>query len=177
VDESSLNIYDLRGVFQFPLGLQLFDVFFNALTGYRAQFRIGMSNGSEKNADLIRELHGELERVGTTPVTIHRLDSRFIYKASHRGTIAEIARTLDPSLSKVWACEKLIGVCGEVDDLFVSRTGPKLLFTDSESWSSLYPESGEGWLDVKGAFLGEGGPYQLKSPEFRAAGLEQRGAA
>jgi hypothetical protein len=177
MDESSRDKRELRGVFQFPIGRSLFDIFFNAQTGYRAQFRIGQGNGLEKNTGLIRELREELERIAEAPIVVHRFDADFKYKASHKGTIGDVARTLDLALSKVWVCEKLIGHSGGIEELFVSRTGPKLVFADSDSWSSLYPEEGDGWLDVKGAFLGVGGPYQLKSPEFRASGLEDRGAA
>jgi hypothetical protein len=177
MDESGRDPRDLRGVVQFPLGGRLFDWFFNAQTGYRAQFRIGRENGLEKNADLIRELRAELELSSATAVVIHRLTSDFTYKESRPGTIDEVAATLDEALSKVWACEKLITGTGKIQDLFVSRTGPKLLFTASDSWSSLYPEDGDGWLDVKGAFIGLAGSYQLKPPEVRAAKLEERGTA
>ncbi|MBS1197818.1 MAG: hypothetical protein H6R18_1603 [Proteobacteria bacterium] len=177
MDESGRDTNDLRGVVQFPLGRKLFDWFFNAQTGYRAQFRIGRENGLVKNADLIRELRAELELSRATAIVIHRLTSDFEYKVSRYGTIGEVATTLDEALSKVWICEKLIVQSGSIQDLFVSRTGPKLLFSNSDAWSSLYPENGDGWLDVKGAFIGPIGPYQLRPPEARAAKLEERGTA
>jgi hypothetical protein len=177
MDESGRDKRDLRGIFQFPLGRPLFDVFFNAQSGYRAQFRIGKNHGLKKNANLIRELRDELDLVGDTSIVVHRLDATFNFVDSHAGKISDVSRTLDPSLSKIWVCEKLIGASGGIEDLFVSRTGPKLLFADSDCWSSLYPEGADGWLDVKGAFSGDAGPYQLKSPEDRAACLEERGTA
>jgi hypothetical protein len=176
MDESSRDKRDLRGVFQFPIGRALFDVFFNAQSGYRAQFRIGKNNGLKKNADLVRDLRKELEVVGT-PIAIHRFDANFNYIASRDGTVDDISCTLDLVLSKIWICEKRIGQSGGIENLFVSRTGPKLHFHDSDSWSSLYAEDADGWLDVKGAFMGDAGPYQLKSPEIRAACLEERGTA
>jgi hypothetical protein len=177
MDESGRDPRDLRGVVQFPVGRPLFDWLFNAQTGYRGQFRIGRENGLAKNADLIRELRAELELSNATVVVIHRLTSDFKYKGSQPGTIGEVGATLDAAFSKVWICEKLITQSGTIQDLFVSRTGPKLLFAESDSWSSLYPEDGGGWLDVKGAFIGSTGPYQLKPPEERAAELEERGTA
>lgn len=87
-----------------------------------------------------------------------------------------IVASLDPLLSKVWFCEKRIGD-GEIQELFVSRTGPKLVFADSDPWSSLYAEDADGWIDVKGAFMSPRGGYQPKSPEERAANLQQRGSA
>lgn len=178
VDESGRDSRDLRGVVQFPAGPSLFDWLFNGITGYRAQFRIGRANGLAMNAQLIDEVAAELGCFATTDVVIHRYTNEFTYKGSTPGKISRVAATLDSKLSKAWICEKLIGNTGQIEDLFVSRTGPKLIMPDTDSWSSLYPEDADGWLDVKGAFVPPSGqPYQLKSPEERAAKLEERGTA
>jgi hypothetical protein len=130
------------------------------------------------NARLISEIRTELERFATTDMVIHNYSSSFTYKASAPGTIGRVAETLDSQLSKVWVCEKRIDNAGQVENLFVSRTGPKLVMPDADPWSSFYPEDADGWLDVKGAFVTPVGvPYQLKSPEERAAKLEERGSA
>lgn len=178
LDESGRDSRDLRGVIQFQLGKPLFDWLFNGTTGYRAQFRIGRSHGLAMNAQLIAELVSELAQFASTEVVVHRYTSEFTYKQSSPGKVSQVTATLDPGLSKVWACEKLIGSTGQVERLFVSRTGPKLLIPEREPWSSLYPEDADGWLDVKGAFLSPTGPpYQPKLPEARAARLEERGSA
>lgn len=178
IDESGRDSRDLRGVIQFQLGTLLFDWLFNSTTGYRAQFRIGRANGLAMNAQLIGELAAELGRFATTEAVIHRFTSEFIYKESTQGTVGQVVSTLDPKLSKVWACERLIGNTGQIENLLVSRTGPKLLMPDTEPWFSFYPEDADGWLDVKGAFVSLAGqPYQPKSPEERAAKLEERGSA
>jgi hypothetical protein len=177
-EESGRNSQDLRGVVQFPLGLSLFDWLFNSTAGYRAQFRIGRANGLAMNAQLIREIAEELGQSAADDVMIHRFTSEFTYKDSSRGNVVQIAATLDPKLSKVWACEKLIGYTGQIQEVFVSRTGPKLVIHGTDPWSSLYPEDADGWLDLKGAFIPlTGQPYQLKSPDERAAKLEERGSA
>lgn len=177
-DESGRDFRDLRGVVQFPLGTLLFDWLFNSTTGYRAQFRIARANGLAMNAQLIGELAAELGRFATTEAVIHRFTSEFVYREPTQGTVGQVAATLDPKLSKVWVCEKLIGNTGQIENLFVSRTGPKLLMPDTDPWSSFYPENADGWLDVKGAFVSPAGqPYQLKPPEERAARLEERGSA
>lgn len=130
------------------------------------------------NAQLISQLAAELEHVVATDVVIHRYTTEFTYKESTLEKIGRVAATLDPKLSKVWVCEKRIGSVGQIENLFVSRTGPKLLFSATDPWSSLYPEDAEGWLDVKGAFFSPSGRrYQLKSPEERAEKLEERGTA
>ena len=177
-DESGRDSRDLRGVVQFPVGILLFDWLFNSTTGYRAQFRIGRANGLALNAQLITELAAELSPIAGTEVVIHRFTSEFIYKGTAQGTVGEVAATLDPQLSKVWSCEKLISNTGQIENLFVSRTGPKLVMPDTDAWSSLYPEDRDGWLDMKGAFVTPSGQlYQVKSPEERAAKLEERGSA
>lgn len=177
LDESRRDSRHLRGVVQFPLGRPLFDQLFNSTTGYRAQFRIGRTNGLEMNAQLIRTIVDELRPLADAFIVIHRLKFDFTYKDSAPGKISRVTSTLDPQLSKVWACEKLIGKSGQIQELFVSRTGPKLVFPDTDSWSSLSPEDENGWLDVKGAFLGPTGAYQPKPPEERAEMLEERGTA
>lgn len=178
LDESGRDSRDIRGVIQFQLGKPLFDWLFNGTTGYRAQFRIGRAHGLAMNAQLLGELASELAHFATTEIVVHRYTSEFTYKLSIPGKVGWVAATLDPCLSKVWACEKLISSTGQIEHLFVSRTGPKLLIPETDSWSSLYPEDADGWLDVKGAFVPPAGPpYQLKSPEARAATLEERGSA
>jgi hypothetical protein len=176
-DESSRDAQDLRAIVQFPVGRQLFDWFFNGQAGYRAQFRIGRENGRRQNALLISELGAELGLSAPRQISARRLSYDFKVKESIVCAIDQLIASLDPKLSKVWICEQLIGEAGEIRELFVSRTGPRLTFSDSEPWSSLYPEDAAGWLDVKGAFIGRSGPYQLKTPEQRAANLEARGSA
>jgi hypothetical protein len=176
-DESSSDRNDLRGVIQFPIGSALFDWLFNGRTGYRAQFRIGSENGLLQNAHIISELSAQLSLSASQQIVAHRFTSDFQYKEPLPCTIGQVVASLDPKLSKIWACERLIGEDGKVQDVFVSRTGPKLAFVDSEPWSSLYPEDTAGWLDVKGAFMSPNGAYQLKPPKDRAAKLEDRGSA
>lgn len=178
LDEASQRPHDLRGIVQFPLGTLLFDWFFNSTTGYRAQFRIGRANGLTRNAQLIGELAAELGCFAETDIVIHRYTSEFAYKESNQGKVSRVAATLDVKLSKVWTCDRLIGKAGQIENLRVSHTGPKLLMPDTAPWSSLYPEDADGWLDVKGAFFPPTGkPYQPKSPEERATKLEERGSA
>ena len=178
LDESGRDPHDLRGVIQFQLGKPLFDWFFNGTTGYRAQFRIGYAHGLAMNAQLIGEMATDLARYSATDIVVHKYTREFIYKKSIASKVGRIAATLNPTLSKVWACEKLIRNTGQVEQLFVSRTGPKLIMPEGDAWSSLYPEDADGWLDVKGAFVPRmGPPYQLKSPAIRAIMLEERGSA
>jgi hypothetical protein len=168
---------ELRAVVQFPLGRDLFDWLFNGQSGYRAQFRIGAENGLIQNSRLISSLSAQLSLSGLHEITASRLTSAFEYKEPFVCTIDRVIASLDPKLSKVWACERLINPVGGVQNLFISRTGPRLTLVDCQPWSSFYPEDAPGWLDMKGAFIGSAGVYQIKSPEERAATLECRGSA
>lgn len=176
-DESSLDHRDLRANVQFPLGHSLFDWLFNGHEGYRAQFRVGQENGLAKNARLILELCAELRRSAPHQIDARLLTQDFEDKGPMTCTLDQVLVSMDRELSKVWICERLIGASGGIRQLFVSRTGPRLLLSGVESWSSFFPEDAPGWLDVKGAFVGSAGSYQLKSPRERAAKLEERGSA
>jgi hypothetical protein len=176
-DESSRDSSELRAVVQFPIGRDLFDYFFNGHTGYRAQFRIGRESGTGQNAALVSQLASELTRSVAGPVNARRLSHEFSDKGPLTATPDKLALSLEPHLSKVWLCDKLIGKDGGVQTLFVSRSGSELTFPDSDPWKSLYAEDADGWLDMKGAFVGHAGKYQLKSPSERAANLEKCGSA
>ena len=176
-DQSSRDKQDLRAILQFPVGCVLFDRLFNGHEGYRAQFRAGRENGLAQNAKLISELCAELNRSAPSVLTGRLLSHDFKDKGPVVCNVDEFVASMDPHLSKIWVCEQLIGKEGGIQELLVSRSGPKLIFTGSEPWSSLFPEDSAGWLDVKGAFVSPAGKYQLKSPQERAAGLEKRGSA
>lgn len=177
-DESRRTQVDLRAVIQFPGGIDLFDWLFNGHSGYRAQFRVGQENGLRQNSYLIAELSSELLRSINRPIAARRLSHDFDDLGPMTATVDQLVQSLDPHLSKLWVCEKQIDSSGGIRDLRVSRTGPTLVFPDHRSWASLYPEDdNDGWLDIKGAFIGSGGAYQPKSPEERAATLGARGSA
>jgi hypothetical protein len=176
-DESGCSSTHLRAVVQFHVGEQLFDWFFNGHTGYRAQFRVGSKNGTAANALIVTALRNELQKCIGETVSARRLTSSFDDIGPMAATSQDVLLSLNPSLSKVWACDRLIGPEG-VTDLCVSRSGPKLLFDEGcHAWSSLHADEASAWLDVKGAFICDEGPYQMKDPTLRAQRLQQRGTA
>jgi hypothetical protein len=92
--------------------------------------------------------------------------------------LQDVVKSLDPELSKVWVCDTLIGNVGGVQNLIVSRSEPDLVFSSGcEPWRSLCADESNAWLDLKGAFIGDVGLYQLKDPKVRAQDLEIRGTA
>jgi len=126
----------------------------------------------------VSELCAELSRSAPRQITARLLTHDFKDKGPTVCTIDDVVASMDPQTSKIWVCEQLIGNSGEIQGLFVSRTGPELIFVESQPWSSFFPEDAAGWLDFKGAFVSSTGRrYQLKSPHVRAADLEERGSA
>lgn len=102
LEASSRDDRDLRGLVQFPIGVDLYDLFFNGVDGYRAQFRIGCDVGLVANAQLVCELRDELRSLGAIDVPLHRLTRDFELLRTEREPIALIESTLDPTLAKVW---------------------------------------------------------------------------
>jgi len=176
-DEAGPNADDLRAVLQFPVARQLFDWFFNAHTGYRAQFRLGWENGLARNQALIELLRVPLRAAGAMEIAARRLSWTFENRGLGPTSMSRVLTSLDPYLSKVWFCKKLMQADGQVTDLRVELSGPRLPFDDYDSWASVIADEGECWLDVKGAFVGPRGLYQLKDPAYRAQEMQRKGTA
>ena len=175
--ESRVRPPDCRLVMQFHVGETLYDRFFNARTGYRAQFRHGSQRGHTFNRDLAgairdvlavnlpatitaRHIVGDFEDVGTSEISrVHALQS------------------LDPELSKLWCCGRLLLGDGRVREMIPSGSGPKLRIDETTRWPAIVTSDSDAWLEVNGAFLGPGGPYQIKSPAFRGESLQSKGEA
>ena len=175
-DQSSRDPRHVRPVVQFPVSQQLFDWFFNSHSGYRAQFRVDWAIGHRHNMLLVELLRMELEDLRHT-MAARLLNASFEDIGPKRTSAREVVSSLDPHLSKVWFCKKLIGLDGVVTDLGVELSGPRLVFDEFESWAAPIAEEGHSWLDLKGAFLGDDGLYQLKDPVVRAQDLQRLGSA
>ena len=166
-----------RVVIQFHVGQQLFDWFFNAHTGYRAQFRNGWEDGHAYNRELVELLREELASVLEAEIEVRRLNASFEDIGDERVPRSRILESLEPELSKVWFCRKLIDHDGKVLNLLVDVSGPRLVFDKYESWAAPYVDEPDAWLDLKGAFLAESGPFQIKDPIQRAKDLQRLGSA
>lgn len=174
LEQADENAAHLRAVVQFYVGQPLFDWFFNATTGYRAQFRIGWKNGHARNCALIQMLRQPLEAIADRQISVWRFTRTFEDRGVEQVTIGRIVQSLDPALSKVWCCDTLIRHERMASALDVSRTGAGLLIGGEER-QALTASDAHAWLDVKGAFFGDGDRlYQTKAPMVRAQNLEQR---
>ena len=189
-----------RVILQFPVANSLYDWFFNARTGYRAEFWARAERGHEYNKQLVIRMSVLLWKSLPASIIARKIFTRFIGGGSredtdtgstiiHRDTII---RSLDPELSKLWVCERLIQVDGSnprntraIEN--AQRYPPKLIVPRwaqakhpktgdvGEGLRAPYPDLPECWLDLKGAFVAPDTVYQLKSPKERAVSLHERG--
>jgi hypothetical protein len=168
---------DLRVVVQFHVGETLFDQFFNSLNGYRANFRQGWEIGLSHNEEIITALVGALAADLPSRVVARHLTARFEDCGAINVSRESIITLLEPFLSKIWFCGKLILAEGKVLPLPTGTVGPRLLLDDGTTWAAPARDESDAWLDVKGAFLGRIGLYQPKDPVVRAKRLQEAGEA
>jgi hypothetical protein len=177
MEESGSNQHDLRVVLQFQVGEVLFDQFFNANTGYRAQFRRDWQRGFSYNRDIVINLRSIVAALLAPCVLARRLSPEFEDSGAIEVSREQACDSLDPVLSKVWFCCTLIAGNGTVTQLQTGVTGPRLRLGDHATWAAIARNEEDAWLDVKGAFVGGNEPYQLKDPIERAKKLHTCGEA
>jgi hypothetical protein len=168
-------VEDCRAVIQFQVAPQVFDWFFNGRTGYRAHFRAHPDCGSKFNSQLHEAVRVRLVNILSLSVPARRLDSDFQDRGETVLTKSFMLSSLVPNLAKIWFCTRLIGFDGVVRDLPLGITGPKLLMDGGAEWIAPFRDPSDTWLEIKGAFLGREGPYQLKNPTDRAHRLHKTG--
>jgi hypothetical protein len=174
---------------QFPVPAELYDWFFSARTGYRAQYWISPHVGHAFNAQLIQRLRMTIE--GWAPcsgvegraiwVQTDNGYPEFIDKGPRTEGRDSILTSLTPEVSKVWICERQIQRHGGAlvdmrpigmrsSELCVPRWGR------AGRWAPL-PDDGDAWLDIKGGYVQPDGRVVQpnKSPEKRANDLHKTG--
>jgi hypothetical protein len=154
----------------------MFDWFCNARTGHLAQFRADWETGLAYNFAIIDALRQHVRALPGSTVTGRRLSASFEDRGATTATVSQLVDLLEPRLSKVWFCTRLIQDSGLVD-LPLDLTGPRILLEEDNSWFAPYRDDFDAWLDVKGAFLGAAGAYQPKDPVDRAKKLQLTGEA
>ena len=170
---------DRRAVVQFAVGERLFDWMFNARTGYRAHFRADAETGLAFNDRIVEALAGVLANRLPNPVSCVDISERFDdcgrINVARRKFLASLA--IEGSLPKVWFCTRRICKQGGVKCLSLGLGGPKLSVGNEIEWAAPAPDDDNAWLDIKGAFWREDGPYQPKDPLCRAHILASSGGA
>ena len=165
---------DLRVLCQIHLTPQEFDWFFNARTGYRAHFRMAPESGLRLTAELVSLLRQALELGGAEELLGRHLNAWFVDLGPVRIPKRFALRSLDPDISKIWLCGKLIDANGSQRDLPTGATEPRLIVGDME-WLAWYRDAPHTWIEVKGGFVGPRGIYQVKDSWGRALKLSRTG--
>jgi hypothetical protein len=167
---------------------ELYDWFFNARTGYRAQFWIDPETGAAFNSSIVDALREVLRlRLPAAVITVRCIEviiSGFSREDRDVGAMEvtrdELAKSLSPAISKICIGERLYSVRGEP----VAEIGKAVLLEAARSPAKLdvprwaearhpkgekgeglrapFPDLEDSWLDLKGGFLdGEGKTSQF----------------
>lgn len=168
---------DCRAVIQFGIDSESFDWFFNGRAGYRAHFRSHPECGLKFNCMLIEMVRADLDACLSDIILCRLLNSQFEDIGAIPIERHLLVKSLVPDLSKIWFCTKRIKESGGTEILPLGIGGPRIQLGDGSSWVAPYREKEFAWLDIKGAFLGFGGPYQPKNPRTRAELLRTTGEA
>lgn len=174
--EQSVENQDwLRAVVQFHIGEALLDWFFNAQTGYRAQFRRNWRDGLRENRRLIADLRSHLSQQSVISLTCRMLSPSFEDLGETTTAIDRLVLSLDPDLSKVWACGDVMDGNGAFRRVPLGLTTPRLVLPNGDYWLAISQDDPDAFLEIKGAFLRQTGLYQPKSPEIRAKAISSTG--
>ena len=124
MEEAGKNPSDLRVTLQFHIGETLSDQFFNAVTGYRGEFRRGWQHGLRYNGSLIEGVRAIVAEYSKPKFAARRLNSKFEDIGAMEVTREQLVAGLVPDLSKVWFCACLIEGDGRVSQLATGVVGP-----------------------------------------------------
>jgi hypothetical protein len=184
---------------QFQVHPELYDWFFNARTGYRAQFWISPEAGAAFNERLSRTLADTLSAKLPATLAVRRVhvDGRGTSRGERdegavQRTRDELLASLSPGQAKIWICERLCKSSGDppggvLPDIGFAaladaqRSAAKLVIPRwVQAANSNTGEQGEGlraplpcpndcWLDFKGGFLDAQGRASQIKPQVERA--------
>jgi len=169
-----------RSVIQVRVTPEFFADFFNSSTGYRGMFRRGPRIGNATNAALVDVVRSRLSTAlaDTVDALLVRggmqqpeLDGR---RAIPRSTFM---RSLDPSLAKLWYCTAEVHASGGIRILPSGIESGAIDVGLPDKWAAIRLDDGDCIIEMKGAFVGSCGLFQIKDPEERARVLSTKGQA
>lgn len=187
-----------RTIVQFPVDRDLYDWFFNARTGYRAQFWSSTGDGIAFNAAISSALAAQfLDRL-SFPVPARKIVTIKTNGAREDRDAGSIAldhdlasKSLGCAVAKVWICERLMSAEGVITNIFApvlaaaAREGKLIIprwvegagnHCTGEGLLAPYPDPEYAWLDLKGSFIaGDGSADQIKPDSVRAKALHECG--
>jgi hypothetical protein len=202
VDSKAKKFKQFRTIIQFKIRPELYDWFFNARTGYRAQYWTSVENGLRFNNRLLSRLQGILAKRLSEELPVRKIEVSFqegtrcerdlgktLFKRS------ELLRSLTPSISKIWIGEHLIGNrSGPLENILlptISAAARSPAELSIPRWKKAKnPKTGEvgeglraplpaaeySWLDLKGGFVAPGGILsQIKPQDDRSKQIHDYG--
>lgn len=201
VDGRGNDFGEPRAIVQFQVEPGVYDWFFNARTGYRAQYWKAPEDGQRFNNACVSALVETLPGNPQETAIVRRIevvidgDSREEHDTGQSDISPELFfRSLNSGESKLWICERRMGKDGHdpehigLPTLVASARGPKLAvprwqFAQNpktgeigEGLRAPYPLAEHAWLDLKGAFLKRDGTAdQQKNQELRASAIYNTG--
>jgi hypothetical protein len=175
-----------RVTVQFPVRAHLYDWFFSARSGYRAQYWISQENGENFNRRVISRFKctincslPALDVVGAHKIRVDNegYTRRDFSEGLHPINRSIVLNSLDPETSKVWICERLLPEeKGEARTLCVFE-GLELTVRRWKHAHAPYPKA-DFWLDLKGGYVQRDGkvmPQPQKAPQVRARDIHCSG--
>lgn len=195
-DSKRNEFKEWRAIVQFRVKPENYDWFFNARTGYRAQFYRSPAKGIDFNKIVVGSLSKVLSQCLPEAVRARQVDvnpSAPIDMGTITVTRDVIINSLAPTVAKIWIVEQRyddekpcnVGLVVLSD---AARYLPKLsvpLWAKAknsttgeigEGLRALFPSTDMSWLDLKGGFLDAEGNYsQIKPQEKRARQLHSFG--
>lgn len=199
MDSRKNEFTECRSIIQFPIHRDVFDWFYNARSGYRAQYWIGADEGTEFNTAIIRAILSSIGSHLGDLLTVRKIEllpgqgRQECDLGELKLTKERFLRSLDPAISKIWMCERRYSNYGKQPEhigdfeLAVAERGPKLhvprwdrpnpdFGTPGEGLRAPYPTEENSWLDLKGGFLAADGTLgQEKRSKVRGQQLHEFG--
>lgn len=169
-----------RAVVQIRVSEEFFDSFFNSPLGYRAMFRRGPRVGCAANSTIVASVRDFLSQALTGAVDAYVITfAQDSIECRGQKTIdrSEYLRSFDPGLAKIWYGTSEIEAGGRVRSLSLGVSADKINVGLSHPWAAIRQDAMSCLLEVKGAFLGSLGLFQLKDPDLRARTLSEKGEA
>ena len=169
-----------RSVVQIRVSAEFFEAFFNSSTGYRAMFRRGRRIGSLANSALVDAVQSMLVPSLPDMVDAHLIKGG-LNGPEWAGCTAiprsTFLRSLDPSLAKVWYSTAEVRSNGQIRGLPFGVSDEKIDVGLSYQWAEVRQDAEDCIIEVKGAFVGSCGLFQIKDPELLARTLSEKGEA
>jgi hypothetical protein len=202
--ELTVKAINLRNgtIVQLRVPSELYDWFFNARTGYRAQYWTSVENGLKFNERLLSKLRSVLAKRLPEQLSVRQIgvSRRGYMRCEHDlgETVlkrSELLRSLKPSISKIWIGEHLIGTQnGPLKNILfptlsgAAQSSAKLSIPRwanaknpktgvvGEGLRAPLPDAEYSWLDLKGGFLcHDGNLSQIKRQDVRAKQIHDYG--